>query len=63
MICTLLTQVGKIFDNENGTLEEFMMKQGYRLHVRIHVNHVYIKNDFIPQKLEKPFIPNFRDIV
>ena len=53
--------IGKIFKSGEETVETFLEKRGYRSLGNLHINQVFVKNDFVEQKLEKPFVQYFKD--
>jgi hypothetical protein len=54
-------QVGKIFDNEDETVESFLTQRGYKLLGKLGINQIFVKNDYEIQKLGKPFVQHFTD--
>jgi hypothetical protein len=49
--------LGKIFDGTLDDLEDIMKSNGYKFFSKIHINHIYIKDDFVPKRLRKNFQP------
>jgi hypothetical protein len=49
--------LGKIFEAANDDLVKLMTDNGYKFFSEIHINHVYVKNDFVPERLKSNFKP------
>ena len=53
---------GKIFESkEEETIKSFLEERDFKFIGSLHINQVFVRNDFVPQKLERPFIQYFRD--
>ena len=55
--------VGKIFDNEDETVESYLVKQGYKLLQNLGINQIFVKNNFEVHQLKKPFVRRFDEVV
>ena len=44
-----VNHLGKIFDASKDELQKIMRDNGYKFLMKIHINHVYIKEDFKPK--------------
>ena len=45
-----IDHLGKVFEGDLKSFEEFIFSKGYKFHQAIEIDHVYIKNDFVVPK-------------
>ena len=50
-----VNHLGKIFEDTNDDLDQLMRDNGYKFFSEIHINHIYVKNDFVPKRLKSNF--------